>query len=200
MLAPQLPFLVNAEDAPGKQRILHAALRLFAHRGLDGTSIREIGVRARTTNPALYKHFENKDALAFHLFLVCYRELWERIAGAVAGQKGFERQLEAFVEAFVDYHDACPEAVMYIGENIQAFWPRVPPDMEPRSLTILARELIRRGEAEGAIPRGPDESVRVLGIVGQLFQLGRMIALELMQGPGRRWTPHLTRQIRRMLG
>jgi hypothetical protein len=36
--------------------------------------------------------------------------------------------------------------------------------------------------------------------VGQLFQLGRMIALELMQGPGRRWTPHLTRQIRRMLG
>ena len=199
MNAEPLPFLVDAGDAPGKQRILRAALQLFAHKGLEGTSIREIGALAGTSNPALYKHFENKDALALHLFVVCHRELWQQLSLAIAAQRGFERQLRAMVDAFIAYHDASPEAVQFIAENTQTFWPRVPPPMAERSVTILSRELLRRGCEEGAIAPGVPEPVRVLGVVGQLFQLGRMIALGLMEGPGRRWTADLQHQIRQML-
>lgn len=197
--AELMPFLVGHGDAPGKRRILHAALALFARQGLEGTSIREIGLAAGTTNPALYKHFAGKEALALHLFIVCYRELWGRLQAAIAAEDGFWRQLDAFVEAFIAYHDAAPEAVLFISENIQRFWPQVPPAMARRSVTILARELIARGEREGAVPPGTAQPVRVLGVVGQLFQLGRMIALDLMPGPGHRWSDDLKRQLRQML-
>lgn len=199
MTTAPLPFLLKEDDAPGKQRILLSALRLFAHKGLEGTSIRDIAALAGTSNPALYKHFESKDALALHLYVTCYRELWQRLSLAIAAERGFERQLSALVQAFVGYHDACPEAVQFIAEHTQAFWPRVPPAMAERSVTVLTRELLRRGSEEDAIAPGVAEPVRVLGVVGQLFQLARMIALDLIEGPARRWTDDLQRQIRQTL-
>lgn len=192
-------FYVQAGDAPGKRRILRAALRLFAQQGLDGTSIRDIAAAAGTTNPALYRHYAGKDALALHLFIVCYRELWGSLRAAMAGAQGFEARLQAFVAAFIAYHDAWPDAVLYIAEHIHRFWPRVPPPMETQSVTLLARELLEQGRAEGAVAPGVAAPVRVLGVVGQLFQLARMIHLGLIDGPAGRWEADLQRQLRTML-
>ena len=199
MAARSLPFLVSAADAPGKQRILLGALRLFAQQGLEGTSIREIGLLAHTTNPALYKHFATKDALALHLFIVCYRELSQRLAAAVDAQEGFARRLAAFIDAFIAYHDEIPEAVQYISEHTQRFWPQVPPALARRSMTLQAQALIAQGRLEGAVGSGLAVPVQVLGVVGQLFQLARMIAHGLLEGPGARWQADLQRQIEQTL-
>jgi AcrR family transcriptional regulator len=197
--AADLPFFIRADDAPGKQRILRGALRLFAQQGLDGTSIRDIATAAGITNPALYRHFATKDALALHLFIVCYRELWGQLRLAAARRQGFQAQLEALVDAFLAYHDACPDAVLYVAETIHRFWPRVPPPMETQSVTLLARALIEQGVAEGAVRAGVATPVRVLGVVGQLFQLARMIHLRLIEGPAGRWRDDVQRQLRQML-
>ena len=45
------------------QRILDAAEILFATRGFDGTSLRQITQRAGITEPGLYNHFDNKQVL-----------------------------------------------------------------------------------------------------------------------------------------
>jgi AcrR family transcriptional regulator len=51
----------TATDLPGtRQRILDAALILFAERGYDATSMREIAERIGTTKAALYYHFASK--------------------------------------------------------------------------------------------------------------------------------------------
>jgi AcrR family transcriptional regulator len=197
--APPLPFLTRVQDAPGKRRILHAALRLFARQGLEGTSIREIALAAGISNPALYKHFVNKEALALHVFVVCYRELWGRLRAAIDGAQGFEARLAAFVDAFIAYHDESPDAVLYIAEHVHRLWPRVPRAMQARTVTLLARELVLEGQAAGAVAPDLAERVRVLGVAGQLFQLARMIHLRLMAGPARRWRDDLLSQIRRML-
>lgn len=194
-----IPFFVSAGDAPGKQRILRAALTLFAQQGLDGTSIRDIAAGAGTTNPALYRHYAGKDALALHLFVVCYRELWGRLRAAEEAHDRFEAKLTAFVQAFVNFHDDFPDAVLYVAENIHRFWPRVPPPMETQSVTLLARAMIERGLAEGVVAPGVATPVRVLGLVGQLFQLARMIHLRLIDGPAARWCEDLLRQLRQML-
>jgi len=46
-----------------RQRILGAALRLFAHKGYGSTSVREVVEAAGVTKPTLYYYFGGKEAL-----------------------------------------------------------------------------------------------------------------------------------------
>ena len=46
-----------------RQRILSAALQLFAHKGYGSTSVREVVEAAGVTKPTLYYYFDGKEAL-----------------------------------------------------------------------------------------------------------------------------------------
>ncbi len=50
-----------------RERIVHAATRLFAERGYNATSMREIVGACGCTKPALYYYFKNKEALFLEL-------------------------------------------------------------------------------------------------------------------------------------
>ncbi|KUH94935.1 hypothetical protein AU187_15065 [Mycobacterium sp. IS-1556] len=53
-----------ASDAePTGERILAAALRLFAEQGFAGTSVRQIAAAVGVTDAALYSHFPSKQAI-----------------------------------------------------------------------------------------------------------------------------------------
>jgi AcrR family transcriptional regulator len=45
------------------ERILDAAEQLFAERGYDGTTLRDVATRVGVRPPSLYNHFASKDAL-----------------------------------------------------------------------------------------------------------------------------------------
>ncbi len=57
-----------------KEKILSVANQLFAEKGFDGTSIRDIASVAEVNVAAINYHFENKEKLYCHLFEVNY--LW----------------------------------------------------------------------------------------------------------------------------
>ncbi|NNE20090.1 MAG: TetR/AcrR family transcriptional regulator, partial [Myxococcales bacterium] len=116
--------------AAGKQRILHAALRLFTEKGLCETSIRDIGSAAELSNPALYKHYESKDALARELFVFCYRWLHSALEKVLGGEfDSFATQFAAYSFRFFERFETAPEAVIYLSDNIQHFWPEVRTDV-----------------------------------------------------------------------
>src|SRR5260370_42445640 len=46
-----------------REQLLDIARRLFAERGLDGTSIEEIAARADVSKPVVYEHFGGKEGL-----------------------------------------------------------------------------------------------------------------------------------------
>ncbi|MGQ7451850.1 helix-turn-helix domain-containing protein, partial [Streptococcus suis] len=69
----QLPFYLSEADPPAKRAIMVAALKLFASRGIDGVTIRDIAKETGYSNPALFRHFKTKDELALLLFEACYR-------------------------------------------------------------------------------------------------------------------------------
>jgi AcrR family transcriptional regulator len=58
------------DDAQGpvRQRVLAAAVELFAVNGFDGTSVQEIVERAQVTKGALYHYFTSKDDLLYEIY------------------------------------------------------------------------------------------------------------------------------------
>ncbi len=64
--------------AGGRERLLEAAMRLFASKGYAATSVRDIMSAAGVTAPSLYHHFGNKEGL----FLAVFHATRTRIAVA----------------------------------------------------------------------------------------------------------------------
>ena len=72
-------------DLPGtRARILDVALTLFAERGYDATSMREIAERVGTTKAALYYHFESKADIVREMLADTERRVGELVTWARA--------------------------------------------------------------------------------------------------------------------
>lgn len=58
-----MPRPINADAAATKQRILDSALHLFADRGIDAVSLRELAADARVSSAMIHHCFGGKDGL-----------------------------------------------------------------------------------------------------------------------------------------
>jgi AcrR family transcriptional regulator len=69
--------LEKAREAPGstKARILEAAEAVFAEKGFQGASTREIAARAEVNISSLHYHWESKERLYF----IVFRSIYDRI-------------------------------------------------------------------------------------------------------------------------
>jgi AcrR family transcriptional regulator len=165
---------ISENDAPAKKRILSAALSLFVARGVSETTIRDIAKKARCTNPALFKHFESKDALALHLFECCYLALFETVARAVAANEGMkERQLE-LVRSYVEALARDSDAVLFAQENIRHFWPKASAAIRKHSILRLIREMLEEGQRRGEVTKAVSAEMLTVVWVGTMQQFARM--------------------------
>jgi AcrR family transcriptional regulator len=98
-----------SRGAQTRQRIINGALRLFAEKGVDATSIRDIASSAAITEPAIYRHFRSKEDLVWEIFWSGYRALGETLAaiqtkgGETKG--GLRQDLAAMVETICALFD-----------------------------------------------------------------------------------------------
>jgi AcrR family transcriptional regulator len=81
MMIMSNPPAPAADSAPTtRERIPVVALQLFAEKGYDATSMREIAEHLGITKPALYYHFDSKEAIVRELL----RELLVQVAELVS--------------------------------------------------------------------------------------------------------------------
>jgi TetR/AcrR family transcriptional regulator len=84
--------------------ILSAARRVFAQRGLDGTSVREVAEAARVNNAMIYYHFKDKDDLYRSVLADSFSGLtiiWnDKIFSSSAPVK---QKIQKYVEGFIHY-------------------------------------------------------------------------------------------------
>jgi len=193
------PFFISETDPPAKRTIMVEALRLFSRNGLRETTIRDIAAAAGYTNPALYKHFPSKDALALELFVACYRECVRVLDAKMSANNSFDLRLRALVRTYTASFDAYPDALMFAVEHLTRFWPEVPDAMTKRTMITLIRELVELGEADGSVPRDIDGEVRVAVIAGALVQLSRLVYLGGVSGPASKYNDDLENSLRRAL-
>jgi AcrR family transcriptional regulator len=93
-----------------REQLLDIGRRLFAERGLDGTSIEEIAARADVSKPVVYEHFGGKEGL---YAVVVDREVERFLAMAtrlLAGDDNMEK-----------FEVAAVELLRYIQDNSDGF-------------------------------------------------------------------------------
>ncbi|MCH9023666.1 MAG: TetR/AcrR family transcriptional regulator [Planctomycetes bacterium] len=125
-------------DPQAKRRLLDAADQLFAHKGFDATSVRNITTLAKCNVAAVNYHFQNKLSLYHHIFhehLAHLRQV--RVEGIqnVFVQQGPNATLESLVRAFAHVF----------------FQPLLEHDKGPNLVKLMMRELTDPRLPEGMI-------------------------------------------------
>src|SRR5215468_3451012 len=166
-------FFLLEGDAPSKREILRCALHLFVRDGLCETSIRDIAKASGFTNPALYKFFEGKEALALHLFERCYLRLVSTVRGS-QGRADFATDLDSLLEAYAGLVDENLEAVLFVNDTLRQFWRKLPRATRQHSLIGEVRALVQLGKRTHSAPRALDEELAVAMLLGAMGQIARM--------------------------
>lgn len=189
---------VSVGDPPSKREILRTALRLFAEKGIDAVTVRAIAEEAGYTNPALFKFFPTKDALALYLFERCYEQLYDRLRAKMAGAAPPVERIQAIASASVEQIECDPDAFLFVQDALRVMWPRVSASTRRKSMITLIRRTIEEGMAEGVVREtGPD--LLVTAITGTLQQFARMLHFGQLQGPATKWLPALEDLITRVV-
>ena len=168
------PAYISENDAPAKKRILHAALKLFVANGVSQTTVRDIAEKAECTNPALFKHFESKDALALHLFECCYLALFEMVAAPLARHKRFEKRQSELIKVYLEELERDSSAVLFAQENIRHFWPKASPAIRRHSILRLISEMLQEGQSRDEVTRAISAAMLTVVWVGTVQQFARM--------------------------
>ena len=95
----QIPVYTVYVDT--RDRIFKAARKLFDEKGLEGVSLRNVAKKIGITPMAIYRHFEDKEALVDALVLDGLAE-WSARVEALPPCKGLAR-IEQIGEAYLDF-------------------------------------------------------------------------------------------------
>jgi TetR/AcrR family transcriptional regulator len=154
---------MSAARLPAEERraaLLECACRVFADGTYKGTTTAEIAREAGVTEPILYRHFESKR----DLYLSCLKESWKRMQArwdeaiaeesdprlwmAVMGRTFLESQVHRpvisnlWIQALSESSED-PEVARYMRKHM-------------REVHRYARDVVRRAQAEGALPADRD--------------------------------------------
>jgi AcrR family transcriptional regulator len=167
------PFYVSSDDPPAKQKIIIAALDLFVRDGLCETSVRDIAKASGFSNPALFKHFPSKEALANYLFERCYVELFHLVTRAIRSGDTFARKQHAVIGAYMTALERDRNAVLYVQDNLRQFWPKMPVALRKHTILGEVRTLLQVGRKEGAVTTTLDIGLLTVAWIGTLQQFAR---------------------------
>src|SRR5262245_22603109 len=104
----------KSEDSSVARHIARTAARLFAERGYDATSVREIVEAAGVAKPTLYYYFRSKEGLAQALLTVPLTALVGTLRTSVTTESDPIRCAERVLEANYDFCREDPDRARFI--------------------------------------------------------------------------------------
>jgi AcrR family transcriptional regulator len=135
--------------------IVQVATSLFAARGIDGVSMRDIAEAAGVREAAIYRHFASKDTLAREIFLSWYAWYCAELQRIVDSPSSVLERLQEIVRHEFSAATDHSNAFVYFCENEARFVPELPKGV------ISARRIftafIKAGQACGEVRMAPPE-------------------------------------------
>lgn len=104
--------LVKGHEA--RERLMAAALRLFADKGYGRTSTREVCQQAGVNVAAIHYYFGDKAALYREVFLAPVRTVLGRAMAGVGPQTGFKDAMLCTYQAFLEPQRTADESMMQV--------------------------------------------------------------------------------------
>jgi AcrR family transcriptional regulator len=150
-----------------RQRIAEAAIGLFAEKGVDRTTMKDIAQALGVSEPALYRYHASKEALYTSAFLEAYERIAREAVETCLREPDFRRCVAALVALFARLFDKEGDVFTFVLIDHHRYLGAVPADAERNPVEAL-RRLFARSMDAGDIPRrgSPDFAVAVsLGIV-----------------------------------
>ena len=129
----------SATTETRRQAILQAALKSFSTKGFTDTTMEDIRQLSGASTGSIYHHFENKEMLAFALFLEGSNDLNAHLFASIADKPPREA-IKDMVRTYVDWFDCNPDlgqyiiqasSTEYLGPKVQELrrtsetWPRL---------------------------------------------------------------------------
>jgi AcrR family transcriptional regulator len=155
------------EPGGKRERIKEQAIRLFAERGVDAVSVRDIASACDMKAPNLYAHFASKEDLVFDLFRDGYAEYGDIVATAASGGVPFRIRLDRMMRAICRLHDTDTDRFRFLVMTQHGYLASVPRD-ERNPVEVICRAVATAMEA-GEIPKRESE-LMALAVIGIMVQ------------------------------
>lgn len=133
-----------------KGDILTASLKLFADKGYDAVSVRDLAKAARVSEAALYKHFKGKEEMALYIFTAIISDYTHRLQQINTEVSGSVNKLCRLVEVTYDLYIQHPSEIRFTLLSQYQFWDQAPEEVKPH---FLIRQIIEEGMHTGEIAR-----------------------------------------------
>lgn len=147
------PMLTDQQIEDGRTRILKVAERQAATSGIEHVSLHGIAKELGWTATALYRYFENKDAMLAAARSNAFNRLSDRLEASMQGPGDIWAKSRALGRAYVDFAFAEPDAYRLIFSMTQpdsALYPALR-DAEARGHANMTRYLelmVEEGQLE----------------------------------------------------
>lgn len=153
--------------ADTRDRIEHAAVRLFVEKGVAETTIKDIARAVGLSEGALYRHFESKDELVWKAFESRYIAFAGTLQALADSESTARRQVAAMIRGFCRAHDEDPTIFKFLLFVQHGQLSKLEPGT-PTPVDVI-RDVIERAIASGQIPpQQPDlATALVFGVVLQ---------------------------------
>ena len=132
--------------------IVAAATSLFAARGIDATSMRDVADAAGVREAAIYRHFRGKEEMALEIFTSWYGWYSEQVREIATRDDSLRKRLGALVLLEFEAARKHPEEFLYFCENEARFLRNMRRDI-PRVRQELIK-MIREGQSHGVVRSG----------------------------------------------
>ncbi len=169
----RLPREVLAEHQ--RDRILNAAVEVFAKRGYQGTTVDHLVTAAHIGVGSFYEQFGNKEGCFLAVYDRIAAEGRERIAAALPGESSWGKRLAAGLAALLAAIEAEPFSARIALVEVQTAGPAALSHHD-RNLDEAA-ELLRAGREHSPVPEELPATLELATIGGLTWFLQQRIAM-----------------------
>jgi len=156
-------FTVFTMSDNQRERILACACELYLDGGIEGFSMRKLARTLGVTAPALYRYFDNKDAVLVDVVREAYQRLSQHLYEALKGRCPAER-FRLAGEGYLDFALANPRLydIVFAAPDHMG-WQCPPPEVEAQAGAIgqFWNDRVRECMDAGILRRGDPHDISV---------------------------------------
>lgn len=155
-----------------RDKILDAALTLFADRGYHGTAVPLVAKAAGVGAGTIYRYFENKQGLVNELFRREKRAVTEAVLGSFPFNAAPREQFHFFFERIVSYARIHPQSFRFLEHHHHAAYLDEESLALEREVTEFALNYVRMLKAQG-IARDVEDHLFLVIVWGAIVRMMR---------------------------